>query len=398
MKSPFFPDTDCINWMVAIRRHLHQHPELAFREFATAAYIEEKLAELGISRSRRLLQTGVIARLGQEKPNGPIIALRADIDALPITEQTSLPFSSQTPGVMHACGHDGHIAMLLGCARLLASHPLPGQVVLLFQPAEEGDGGAQGMIAGGALNGVDAIFGGHIERLYQVGELVVQPGIICAYTDEFRILVTGKGGHAAKPHESSDSIVAASALVMQLQTLISRETDPVCPAVLTIGKLHGGTAPNAIAEVTEIEGTVRSTDAAVRQRLFDGIRRMACALESLYNVKTHLTLENGYPPVINEETACRVAGEAAQAMNPPLAVLGQPKPSMGGEDFSFYLQKVPGCFVRFGAQKKGHEHESAHSPRFDFDERVLPLGAAFLASVALAAMQQIDALRSVAKR
>lgn len=391
------PDRECTEWMTAIRRHLHRQPELGYHEHATAAFIEEKLAELGITRVKRLMGTGVVAWLGQEEPE-PTVALRADIDALPIHEQTGLPFASEHPGVMHACGHDGHVAMLLGAARLLKDCPLPGRVALIFQPAEEADGGAQGMITEGALEGAAVIFGGHIERLYPVGQIAVQPGIICAYTDEFRLAITGKGGHAAKPHDCHDSIVAASALVLQLQTLISRETDPVAPAVLTIGTIQGGSAANAIAEETELTGTIRSVDPTTRTTLFNGLRRMAAGLEGLYQVTTSVTISDGYPPVVNDEAASRIARDAAIAVVGEAGVIPQPRPSLGGEDFSFYLQQVPGCFVRFGARKEGHEQESAHSPRFDFDEGVLPVGAAFLAQAAVAALSRLDELKNVADR
>lgn len=387
------PDSRQIEWMTAIRRYLHRYPELGYQEHATAAFIEEKLAELGINRVQRLMQTGVIAWLGRDEAD-PTVALRADIDALPIDEQTGLPFASAHPGIMHACGHDGHVAMLLGAARLLSECELPGRVALIFQPAEEADGGAQGMIAEGALQGAAAIFGGHIERLYPVGEIAVQPGIICAYTDEVRITITGKGGHAAKPHDCRDSIVAASALVLQLQTLVSRETDPVAPAVVTIGTIEGGSAANAIAEQTVLTGTVRTVDPATRTALFAGIQRMAVALEGLYQVKVTVAIGEGYPPVVNNEAATRIAAEAAATVVGAARVIPQPKPSLGGEDFSFYLQQVPGCFVRFGARKEGHEQESAHSPRFDFDEAVLPIGAAFLAQVAVTALSRLDELNT----
>ena len=391
MNHPWLNDSECLEWMRTIRRHLHRYPELGYQEHATAAFIEEKLAELGITRVQRLMGTGVVAWLGK-KETAPTVALRADIDALPVHEQTGLPFASEHPGVMHACGHDGHVAMLLGAARLLKEGELPGRVALIFQPAEEADGGAQGMIAGGALEGATAIFGGHIERLYPVGEIAVQPGIICAYADEFRITITGKGGHAAKPHDSRDSIMAASALVLQLQTLISRETDPVAPAVVTIGTIQGGSAANAIAEETVLTGTVRTVDPATRTALFAGIRRMAGALAELYQVSTTVAISEGYPPVVNSEAASRIAREAAAAVVGEAGVIPQPKPSLGGEDFSFYLREVPGCLVRFGARKEGHEQESAHSPRFDFDERVLPIGAAFLAQAAIAALSRLDEL------
>ncbi|RJX28459.1 MAG: amidohydrolase [Desulfurivibrio sp.] len=389
MTNPLSPDEQLLAWMTDIRRTLHQHPELALQEFRTAEYVSAKLAELGIAHQNGIAGTGIAAFIGEKKNGARSVALRADMDALPITEKTGLPFASQHDGVMHACGHDGHMAMLLGAAALLKKQArLPGRVVLLFQPAEEDEGGAEKMIAAGVLMGVDAIFGGHIERHYAVGEIAVQPGLICAFTDEFRINIRGPGGHAAKPHESADCIVAAAFLVTSLQTLVARETNPVYPAVVTVGKIHGGTASNVIADQVVLEGTIRTTHIAARENIFESLRRMALAVRDLYRTETELTLTPGYPPVINDQKIAEVARQAARQTVGENGVKSQPYPSLGGEDFSFYLKHIPGCFVRFGARRDDLPHANAHSPVFDFDERVLPVGAEFLARCALLFLQQ----------
>lgn len=389
MTDALKPDDQLVTWMTAIRRAIHQHPELSLQEFRTAEFVAGKLDELAISHKKGVAGTGIVAFIGERKHGTKTVALRADMDALPITEKTGLPFSSQNPGVMHACGHDGHMAMLLGAAALLQRQSqLPGQIVLLFQPAEEDDGGAEKMIAAGVLAGVDAIFGGHIERHYAVGEISVQPGLICAFTDEFTIIIRGPGGHAAKPHESIDCIVAASFLVASIQTLVSRETNPVYPAVVTVGKINGGTASNVIADQVVLEGTIRTTHPEAREKIFTSLRRMVVGVQDLYHAETQLTLTAGYPPVVNDPVSSEVAREAARQTVGESGVKSQPYPSLGGEDFSFYLKHVPGCFVRFGARRDDLPNANAHSPTFDFDERVLPIGAEFLARCALLYLQQ----------
>lgn len=393
------PNEQLITRMRDIRRHLHRHPELAFAEFATARFIAEQLKEMDIPCREQVGRTGIVAGIGSSAPDAPCVALRADMDALPITERTGLPFASETPGVMHACGHDGHVAMLLGAAALLKEKEgeLPGRVLLIFQPAEEGDGGAQGMIDEGAIDTASMIFAGHIDRLYELGEIVVQPGLISAFTDEFSIEIRGPGGHGAKPQETSDCIVAAGQLITSLQSIVARETHPCSPAVITVGTIHGGTAANVIASEVVLTGTLRTTSPETRAACLDSLKRMTLAMEQLHRVTTAFTFVAGYPPVINDPAAARIATEVAAAIVGQDKVKGQPLPSLGGEDFSFFLQRIPGCLVRFGAKHTKLHDAPAHSPRFDFDEGVLATGARFLAQAALHALARLGERRDRAR-
>jgi len=380
--SPFSADENLTRWITAIRRHIHAFPELSFQEIETSKYICARLEELGISFIGEIAKTGITADLGKSDGKPACIALRADMDALPIEEKTGLPFSSKNQGVMHACGHDGHIAILLGAASLLSKIDLPGKVRLIFQPAEESGGGAGKMIQAGVLEGVRAIVSGHIDRHFKVGQIAVQPGIICAYTDEFQIEINGPGGHAGKPHETIDTVVIACSLVASLQSLVSREIDPVYPSVLSVGKIRGGSAPNVIAEKTMLEGTIRCTDESVRQQMIHGMTRICRGIHTMYGAEIAIRFTEGYPPVVNDEEVSGTARLAARKIVGEHGVLKLPHPSMGGEDFSFFLKEVPGCFVRLGAMKEG-VNAAAHSSQFDFDERVLALGACFMAQAAL---------------
>ena len=384
-QSQFQPDAELIEWMQNIRRTIHQHPELANEENRTQKYICEKLEELNIPYRTEGLHTGIVATIGgtsSDSDETPCVALRADLDALPVDEKTGLSFTSKVPGVMHACGHDGHVAMLLGAASMLRHAELPGKVILLFQPAEESAEGARAMIEDGAFAGVQAIFAGHIDRHFNVGQIAAEPGLICAYTDKFEIKICGRGGHAARPHETIDSIVVASLLVMSIQTLVSREINPSYPTVVSVGRIQGGTAHNVIAEEAYLEGTIRATHPEIRAQIIDGLERMVRAMDGLYNAKTSIHFREGLPPVINHPDAALVARQAAKAVVGSAGVVRQRHPSLGGEDFSYYLQKVPGCLVRFGAGHPDRADIPAHSPYFDFDERVLPIGAAYFAQVA----------------
>jgi len=392
-QSQFQVDPKLIEWMQDIRRTIHQYPELANEEHRTQRYIGEKLHELGIPYRTDGLHTGLVATIGatsNDSDETPCIALRADLDALPVNEKTGLSFASKIPGVMHACGHDGHVAMLLGAASMLRQAELPGKVILLFQPAEESGDGARAMIDDGAFAGIQAIFAGHIDRHFSVGQIAAEPGLICAYTDKFEIKVCGRGGHAARPHETIDAVVVASLLVMSIQTLVSREINPSYPTVVSVGRFSGGTAYNVIAEEAVLEGTIRATHPEIRAQIIDGLERMVRAMDGLYNAKTTIRFRDGLPPVINDPVAARLARKAARKVVGKEGVAKQLHPSLGGEDFAYYLQKVPGCLVRFGAGHPELPNIPAHSPYFDFDEGVLPIGASFLAQVAWQALHQKD--------
>jgi len=381
------------NWIISLRRDLHRIPELSLQEIETAAYLAARLSELDIEYRTGVAGTGIVGLIGNKNDKGPCVALRADMDGLPLNELTGLPFSSRNSGVMHACGHDGHMAMLLGAAALLKEMKLPGRVMLLFQPAEEKFGGALRMIEEGVLKGVEAILAGHLDRHFNPGEIAVEPGLICAHTDSFTIAVKGRGGHAGKPHETVDAIVVASLLVMSIQTLVSREVNPVYPSVVSVGRIEGGTANNVIAEQAILEGTIRTTHEEVRTAIISGLQRMVAAMRELYNASATIEIRPGYPPIVNTPGATALARAAAAATIGEEMVRGLPVPSMGGEDFAYFLQNIPGCFVRIGARKEGNEQFPAHSPQFDFDERALAVGSSFLARTAVLALQNPDKLR-----
>jgi hippurate hydrolase len=368
--------------MVELRRTFHRYPELAFEEKKTALVIIDELQRLGIPFEYGGVGGGVIAKLENGGKEAPTIALRADMDALPGEEKTGLPFASVNPGKMHACGHDGHMAMLLGAAALLKENPPPGNVVFIFQPAEEKGAGAKTIVESGALEGVNAIFGGHITRHYQVGQIMVASGVITAHSDGFTIRVQGRGGHGARPHEAVDAVVVTGLLIMAVQTLVSREIDPAYPSVVTIGKVEAGSAGNVIAESAILYGTIRTTNLDVRDHIINGLKRIATAVGELHNAKVEVEIRAGYPPVVNTVRETEIARRTV------LKVLGQKglaemdHPSMGAEDFSYYLLHIPGCYVRFGACQQGCENIPLHSPYFDFDEEALKIGAAFFDRVA----------------
>lgn len=368
--------------LVSLRRTLHRHPELAFEEQATAQVIMAELKRLDIPFEYGGIGGGVIARLEGGAQGAPTVALRADMDALPGTENTGLSFASEVPGKMHACGHDGHMAMLLGAAALLKADPPPGHVVFIFQPAEEKGGGARVMIQAGALAGVDAIFGGHITRHYPVGQIMIASGPITAQSDAFTIRVQGRGGHGARPHETVDAVVVSGLLITAIQTLVSREINPAHPSVITIGKVVAGSAGNVIADSAVLEGSIRTIEPPVREHLIGGLRRMAKAVGELHNAQIQVEIRSGYPPVVNTATETEIARQSVIQLLGPAGVALMEHPSMGSEDFAYYLQEIPGCYVRFGARREGWENIPLHSPAFDFDEAVLPIGAAFFDQVA----------------
>lgn len=369
--------------LISLRRSIHMHPETAFEEFRTGGAIAEYLNNLGIKCRRGVAKTGLVARINFSGPRSPTIALRADMDAMPITEKTGLQFASKVKGKMHACGHDGHIAIVLGALEMLMQNPPDANVVLLFQPAEEDGGGAKLMINDGALKGVDMIFGGHIDCRLKAGEIGIRRGLETSYTDAIKIRVLGKGGHSARPHEAVDAILVSSMIIMELQNIASRVVDPLNPTVLSIGKIQAGSAHNAIAEEALLEGIIRNTDAQTRKIVIDRLHKTAKALSQLHSARISIDVIEGYPPIINDDKCFDMARSATEEIIGADKIKLLDKPSLGGEDFSFYLQKIPGCFIRFGGAdaKSNKSPAPAHSPKFDFSENAIKTGALILSGM-----------------
>ena len=375
--------------LIRLRRDLHRHPELSWKEERTATRLESALRDLGIAEVNRVAGTGVVARVPGTQPGAPVVALRGDIDALPIQEATGLPFASQVPGVMHACGHDVHATWAVGAAMLLAKEPARGDVLVVLQPAEEMGNGAPAIIASGVLDDVKAIFGGHVDRRFPVGQVVAQPGPLAASADAFAIEVTGKGAHGARPHEGIDPIVAAAAIVSALQTIVSRRLDPGVAAIVTIGSIHGGTAPNIIPERVQLTGTLRAMLPEVRSALHREVTAVATSVAAAHGATATVSIERGPPPVVNTEREARWAREAAERVLGEGNVVPFGVTNLGGEDFACYLERIPGCFLRIGAREAGGEPAPAHSPGFIAAEESIFVGATVLAECARVASENL---------
>ncbi|AIQ46774.1 peptidase M20 [Paenibacillus sp. FSL R7-0273] len=371
--------------MVEWRRHLHRHPETSYQEKETSAFVAAKLEAFGIEVKRSKAGYGLTGILKGSRP-GKTVVLRADMDALNITEESGSEYASQNPGVMHACGHDGHTAMLLGAAAYYSARRdgLKGELRFLFQPAEEiCPGGAKDMIAEGVLDGADAIYGLHLWTPLPLGTVGSAPGPLMASADEFFIDITGRGGHGGMPHRTVDSIVAAAALVTQLQTIVSRSVDPLQPAVLSIGTIQGGTAQNIIAERCRITGTVRAFDEETRYLIRTRIEEMASAVAAVYGAEAKVDYMMGYPPLVNDEAEFRrFMRVAPEALGDEAQVIHMEK-IMPAEDFAYYVKEIPGCFIFVGA---GNADKNAvyphHHSKFDFDEDALLHGATLLVALA----------------
>lgn len=376
-----FSDEDAAR-LVALRRDLHAHPELSWKEVRTQSRLEEALRALGVTDIRRVADTGLVARIPGTVTGAPTIALRGDIDALPIQEATGLPYASRHDGVMHACGHDVHATWTVGAALLLMKEPAAGDTLLVLQPAEEVGQGAARVLESGALAGVRAIFGGHVDRRFAVGEVVAQAGPLAASTDTFTIALTGTGAHGARPHESADPIVGLAALISSLQTIVSRRLDPAQPGVVTVGMVQAGSAPNIIPEGATLRGTVRATTTAARELLVGDVERLAQGVASAHRLSAIVRWDERTPPVVNSPDGAAWAAEAAARVLGADAVVPFGTTNMGGEDFAFYLERIPGCFLRIGAREEGGERIPAHSPRFQSAEESLFIGAAVLAECA----------------
>jgi len=372
--------------IILIRRDLHRNPELGFKEHRTSGVVSTYLKNLGLV-PHTLAGTGVVATIRGRQP-GKTVALRADMDALPIAEQAGHDYASEAPGLMHACGHDGHTAMLLGAAKLLAlNNDFPGNVKLIFQPAEEGPGGALPLINAGVLENptVDAAFGLHLGTfVVRAGQIALREGPVCAAPDTITIVVRGKGGHGAHPHLSVDAVVAASHVVVALQTIVSREIDPLSAVVLSLGTIKGGYRENVIADEVEITGTVRTLSPEIRAAMPERIERIIKGVCDSMRCDFTLTYEEGYPVLVNDSTLTTLVERVGQRVLGASNVMRAPVPSMGGEDFSYFAQKVPSCFFYLGALNPEKDcHYPIHHPKFNFDEDALPYGSAMLAEACL---------------
>jgi len=379
------PSADLIARVTELRRDIHAHPELGMEEERTASLVESELDRLGIEH-RRIATTGVVGVIRGGKP-GKVVGLRADMDCLPLTEKTGLPFASQTPGKMHACGHDAHTAMLMGAASALAAMraELHGTIVLIFQPAEEGPGGAEPMIAAGALDDpkVEAIAMLHVDSRLEPGQIGITPGPVNASADEFHITVKGRGGHGAYPHTAADTIPATAAMVLALQNIAARETDPLKSVIVTMGTIQGGVRNNVIADEVKMTGTFRAHDPAIRNGLEKRARRILDGVASAYGVSAKLDVLYGYPPVVNDET---LASNFRDYMRAHSGLdVHSPPPTMGAEDFAYFAERVPGVHARLGIRsEKAESTYPAHSSEFRIDEDALPVGVKTLVAFATA--------------
>jgi amidohydrolase len=369
--------------LIAHRRELHASPELSFKEDETARYIAERLDALGVEKlTRGVGGTGVVAEIHGQRP-GRSVLVRADMDGLPLTETADVPFRSTREGVMHACGHDVHMAIGLGLARWLVARrdQLPGMVRLAFQPAEELGSGARPMIEAGVLTGIDRVVGLHVWAALPTGQIAVRTGAVMASADMFTLIIRGKGGHGAQPHLTIDAVVIAAEVVMALQTLVSRETAPAAPVVITLGSLHGGTAANIVAGEVVMQGTLRTFDAERRARLLVRIAEVAEGIAGAMRGSSEFRHDSGVPPVINDPAIAALVSDAASSVVGKEAVVPF-EPLTVGEDFSYFLEARPGCFFLVGGAPEGAPIVH-HTAEFRIDERCLPIGLRVMSAAVL---------------
>ncbi len=371
-----FPATELAR-LTETRRDLHAHPELAFEERRTAGLVAERLAGLGLAPRTGIGQTGVFADSG---PDGPRLMLRADMDALPLEESTGEPWSSRNPGRMHACGHDGHVAIGLAVAERLVRRPAERGLRFLYQPAEEGRGGAESCVRDGALEGVSRTLGLHLWSLAPVGWVGINRGALMAAVDRFSIEIEGRGGHGAMPHQAADPILAAARIVESLQSVVAREISPLDSAVVTIGSIHGGTAFNVIPATVSLAGTARSFTPEVGRALPEKIERIVHGTAAACGVTARLRYERTNAATVNDPRVADVVIEAAARLVGEENVTTDAR-TLGGEDMSVYLDRVPGAFFFVGCAREG-EPRPHHSPRFDMDERALAVGTVVLEAAA----------------
>jgi hippurate hydrolase len=372
--------------IVALRRDIHREPELGFDTEKTAGKVLAALEGLPLDIETGVAKNGIVATLEGEG-DGPTVALRADMDALPILEDTGLPFASEAEGKMHACGHDGHTSMLVGAAHALSGmrDRLGGTVKFVFQPAEEGGGGGKVMVDEGVTDDVSSIFAVHLWPGLPFGKVATKAGPIMAAADAFEMDVKATGAHGAMPHLGSDAISIAAQVVTALQTIVSREVDPVEPAVLTVGEIGAGTAFNVIPDKAHLGGTVRTLNAELRQKMPHRMEELARGIAKGMLGDVDLDYTFSYPVTVNDEAAAGLALDVAENLFGGESVVELPNPSMGAEDFSYFLESVPGAFIWLGI---GEDASGLHTPKFAFDEEILPRGSALLAALAIEALQQ----------
>ena len=364
------------------RRDIHENPELLYDVHRTAALVEEKLRSFGVDAVETGVgRTGVVAVIKGNGSSGRVIGLRADMDALPILEKTGKAWASKVPGKMHACGHDGHTAMLLGAAKYLCdTRNFDGTVVVVFQPAEEGGAGAKAMLEDGLVTryGIERVFGMHNLPGHPVGTFALRPGAMMAAADRIHITIEGHGGHAARPHLSRDPVVAASAIIMGAQTVVSRNTDPLHASVVSITLINGGTTDNVIPQTVEMRGTVRTLDPEIRDLVEARLTEMVAQIGNAYGVKAELTYRRDYPVTMNDASEAIFAGDIAAKVVGESNVDRNVVPTMGGEDFSFMLNTVPGAFIFAGV---GEDVANLHNEMYDFNDELIPVGCSYWATL-----------------
>lgn len=375
--------TNDMSEVVATRHFLHQHPELGLSEFTTSDYIAAKLEEFGYAVTRGLGKTGIVATL-KNGSSDRSVGIRADIDALPIEEETGADYASLNKGVMHACGHDGHTAMLLGAAKILAQRKnFDGTLNLIFQPAEENFGGARLMMEDGLFDRFpcDAVFGLHNDPSLPFGKIFVKEGPIMAAVDECRIVVNGRGGHGAEPQDAADPIVAGASIIMALQTVVSRNIHPLDPAVVTVGAFNAGIASNVIPERAEMVITIRSFDPAVRDKLEERIRGVAVGQAASYGMTATIEYTRGYDATVNHKAETDFVRDLAKKVVGPENLAEIERPMMGAEDFGYFLAEKPGTYFFLGTARTQND-PPLHHPKFDFNDDALPIGTNFWVELA----------------